>query len=67
MDPIIGLFGSFAFLTVLFLGLLALKIYGVVIAFRKKWYFGVLALIVPFFADIIAVAKLVFKKDLLAE
>jgi len=47
------------------LALFALKIYGAVVAFKKKWYFGLMALVVPFFGEIVGVAKLVFKKDIL--
>lgn len=48
------------------IGLIGLKVYGVVLSFQKKWYIGVAALLVPFFAEIIALSKLLFKKDLLA-
>lgn len=41
------------------------KIHGVILCFKKKWYLGVAALLVPFFAEIVSVAKIVFKKDLL--
>jgi hypothetical protein len=44
---------------------LALRLYGAVLGFRKAWYFGLMALVVPFFGEIIALAKLLFKKDLL--
>lgn len=47
--------------------MLGLKIYGAVLGFRKKWYFGLMALMVPFFGEIVALAKLIFKKDLLKE
>lgn len=48
------------------LALLALKVYGIVLAFRAKWYIGAVALFVPLFAEVLAIAKLAFKKDLLA-
>lgn len=46
------------------LSLFALKIYGVILSFKKKWYIGAVAIIVPGFAEVIAIAKLL-KKDLL--
>lgn len=52
-------------ITLLTIALLAIKIYGVVLGFKSKWYFGVLALVVPFFAEIITISKLLLKKDLL--
>lgn len=45
--------------------LLFLKVHGTIGSFKKRWYFGVIALTVPFFAEIVSVAKLAFKKDLL--
>lgn len=42
-----------------------LHIYGIVHCFKKKWYLGAAALLIPGFAWVIAIAKLVFKKDLL--
>lgn len=60
-------------LTIILLGVVAigfailgLRVYGIVLSFKKKWYIGVAALVVPLFAEIVAIAKLVFKKDLLA-
>lgn len=50
---------------VLSLAVMALKVYGIVLCFKAKWYIGVVAILVPFFAEIIAIAKLAFKKDLL--
>ena len=47
----------------IFIGIM--KIYGVCLGFQKKWYIGAIALFVPFFAEIVGVAKFVFKKDLL--
>ena len=44
---------------------IALKIYGVVLCFRKKWYIGCAAIVVPLFPEIVAGAKLLLKKDLL--
>lgn len=43
----------------------ALRTYGIILCFEKKWYIGVVAILVPFFGEIVAVAKLAFKKDLL--
>jgi len=40
-------------------------IYGIVVCFKKKWYFGLIGLIFPIFALVVGVAKL-FKKDLLS-
>lgn len=55
----------FSALLSLFLFSFVMKVYGVCLAFQKKWYIGAIALFVPFFAEIIAVSKFVFKKDLL--
>lgn len=49
----------------LFLFLLSLNIYGMVICFKKKWHFGIMSLLVPWFAIIVGGAKYLFKKDLL--
>jgi len=64
MDNIIPLLFILGIL-VLGAGELTLKIYGIYLCFKYKWYIGVCALVVPFFAEIIAIAKLFFKKDLL--
>lgn len=53
----------FALSTSLFI--LYLHIYGIVLGFKRRWYFGVVALMVPWFAVIVAGAKFFFKKDLL--
>lgn len=54
----------------LFLALMASNIYihlvGIVASFKKAWYVGVAALLVPGFALVIGLAKTLFKKDLLA-
>lgn len=42
-----------------------LHIHGIVISFQKKWYLGLAAILVPGFATIVSIAKLVFKKDIL--
>lgn len=55
----------FAFMVVVSLVLFGLKIYGAVLGFRKKWHFGLMALVVPFFAEILVVSKHVFGKDIL--
>lgn len=47
------------------MAVLAAKIHGIILSFQKKWYTGVVALIVPGFAVVVSVAKVVFKKDLL--
>ena len=44
---------------------IALKIYGAYQAFKKKWYFGVAALLVPGFGLVVGCAKFFFKKDIL--
>lgn len=43
---------------------LALKLVGSWVAFKKKWWLGVLCLIVPFFAEIVFLFKVVLKIDL---
>lgn len=46
----------------IFLGLafvaLILEVYGAYLAFRKKWYLGVIALAVPPFGLVLAIAKI---------
>lgn len=64
MSTLLAAFLVTLFITYLVLSITA-KIHGVVLCFRKKWYLGVAALMVPFFAEIVSVAKVVFKKDLL--
>jgi hypothetical protein len=48
------------------LGLFALRIYGIYLSFKKAWYIGAASLFVPFFADVVGIAKFFFKKDLLS-
>lgn len=55
-----------AVLWILFMASVYFNIHGIILCFRKKWYIGVAALIVPGFATIVSVASLVFKKDLLS-
>ncbi len=55
----------FAVMAAITLALFAMKIYGAVLGFRKKWYFGLMALTIPFFAEILVIAKVIFKKDIL--
>lgn len=63
--------GAIAFVAMLLLAgctsilIFALHIYGIVLSFTKKWYFGVIALLVPWFAVIVGGAKYFAKKDLL--
>jgi hypothetical protein len=40
-------------------------IHGIILSFKKKWYIGLAALTIPWFALIISIAKVFFKKDLL--
>lgn len=54
------------FIFTFFVLAIAAKIHGVVLSFKKKWYIGVLALVVPLFAEIVSVVKVVLDKDLLA-
>lgn len=42
-------------LPILLLVLLALRIYGAYLAFKKKWWLGLLALIIPGISDIIII------------
>jgi hypothetical protein len=49
----------------LLLFLLYVRLYGIYLSFKKKWYIGTAALVVPFFADVVGIAKILFKKDLL--
>lgn len=42
-----------------------LQLYGAYEAFKKKWYLGAVALLIPGFALVVGAAKLFFKKDLL--
>lgn len=51
-------------LSILALGLLSLKLYGIYLSFKKRWYYGIASIFVPFLADAVSVTKLVFKKDL---
>jgi len=53
------------FLFSLALFLFAMKLYGIYISFSKKWYLGLVSLIPCGFAEIVGIAKFVFKKDLL--
>lgn len=46
---------------------IVLHLHGIMLAFKKKWYIGVIAIVVPFFALIVSLAKILFKKDILAE
>lgn len=57
-------------LLMIFMGILqvlltGLYIYGIYLAFNKKWYLGVLALIFSGFGVVLGGAKLFFKEDLL--
>jgi len=44
----------------------SLGLYGITIAFKKKWYLGLAAIIIPGFALTLGVFKFFFKRDLLA-
>ena len=57
------LFSGFVFFCMF---LFVMKVYGAYLAFQKKWYIGAIALVCPFFAEIVGIAKFVFKKDLLS-
>jgi hypothetical protein len=39
--------------------------YGVYVCFKKKWYMGLAAVVVPMFALFVGAAKFIFKSDLL--
>jgi len=43
----------------------SLSLYGIVLAFKKAWYLGLLVLVVPGVGIVIGACKLFFKKDLL--
>lgn len=47
------------------LAIFLLHVYGIILSFKKTWYFGVIALLVPWFAVIVGAAKFFFKKNLL--
>lgn len=47
------------------IGVSFLRFYGIYLSFKKKWYFGVISLIVPCFAEVVALFKLIGKKDIL--
>lgn len=47
------------------IGMFSIHIYGVYLGFKKKWYFGLMGLTIPWFSTIIAISKIFFKKDLL--
>ena len=42
-----------------------MHIHGIVLSFKKKWYLGVVSLVIPWFAVIVSAAKLFFKRDIL--
>ena len=65
-EPQLTLGAALFFLSMigLVLASVALQIYGTYLCFVKKWYMGVVALIVPAFAMVVGVFKL-FKKDIL--
>jgi len=62
---IVGSLALMLLIAVFLLTFLALKLYGIILCFKKKWYFGVIALCVPLFGEIVGVARFFFKKDLL--
>ena len=45
--------------------LFGLHVHGIVLSFKKKWYLGVVSLVIPWFAVIVSAAKLFFKRDIL--
>jgi hypothetical protein len=55
----------FLIIIALWLTLAGLSVYGMILSFKKKWYIGLAAIVVPLFAFVIGTAKVVFKKDLL--
>lgn len=61
------IFSGLAILLVLILCIFSLicQIYGIVLGFKKKWYVGLAAIVVPMFAIAVGGAKLLGKKDLL--
>lgn len=56
---------ALSFILLMTLVIAAIEIYGMYIAFTKKWYLGAVALIVPGFALVVGLFKL-FKKDILS-
>lgn len=50
---------------ILSLILIGITLYGVVISFQSKWYFGVLSLLVPGMATFIGLYKLLTKENVL--
>lgn len=48
----------------MFVGSIGLTIYGIVLSFEKKWYIGAVALVIPLFAQVVAIAK-ICGKDIL--
>ena len=55
----------FLSLFVAWMGFMFVQLYGTYLAFKKKWYMGVVALLVPGFSLVVGAAKLLFKKDIL--
>lgn len=55
----------FVLIPVLFIVDIALKIHGIILGFKKKWYIGLACIFVPFFALIVSLSKILLKKDIL--
>lgn len=53
------------FLGALFIFLLAMKIYGTYISFKKAWYIGLASIVFPGFAEVVGLFKFFTKKDVL--
>lgn len=45
---------------------IALQVYGIYLGFKKAWYVGAIAIVIPLFALVVGTSKAVFDKDLLA-
>lgn len=52
-------------MTSVLVGFLYFQIVGIIVGFKKAWYIGLIALLVPIFALVIGVAKKVFGTDIL--
>lgn len=50
---------------VVFIAGLYFQIVGIIAGFRKAWYVGLVAIVIPAFAVVIGVAKKVFGKNIL--
>ena len=68
MSEIIGALsiGLFVLLFVaLVIAYVAVNFYGIYLSFKKKWYIGAVALLVPGFSLVVGLYKAITKKDLL--